>query len=169
MPDQPDPRAPSRTADARPLRPDGGSYMLAGSRRALADAYRLLAERYADPAASPAMPARQGNLDRIGLQPSRRRRALRLMPGRAGEKAMAAAWSTEDGELHATSRDLGGRGTAYAKVESMGEVGWDWHAWDASGKGQPRYSLADTLGEAKRKAERALQELARELGAALAA
>jgi len=44
-----------------------------------------------------------------------------------------------------------------------GETGWDWHVWDVSGLIQQRYGLADTLAEAKEKAERALEVLAHQL------
>jgi len=48
----------------------------------------------------------------------------------------------------------------------LGECGWDWHVWEQSGRGQQRYGLADTLDEAKAKAEGALDGLARELSLA---
>jgi len=54
----------------------------------------------------------------------------------------------------------------HLQVESLGESGWDWHVWEQSGRGQQRYGLADSLTEAKEKAEAALDALAWELGLA---
>ena len=79
---------------------------------------------------------------------------------------MLVKWETEEGEVHHAERPLGGRHTLRLQVESLGEYGWDWHVWERSGRGQQRYGLADTLPEAKIRAEAALGALARELGLA---
>jgi len=75
-------------------------------------------------------------------------------------------WLTDEGEMHSAERSLGLRGTLHMQVESLGECGWDWHVWERSGRGQQRYGLADTLDEAKAKAEGALGGLTRELSLA---
>jgi len=73
-------------------------------------------------------------------------------------------WMTDGDELHYAARLLGARGTLHMQVDSLGESGWDWHVWEQLGRGQQRYGLADTLAEAKSKAEGALAVLTRELG-----
>ena len=73
---------------------------------------------------------------------------------------------TDEGEVHHAKRVLRAQGNAvvlHMQVESLGESGWDWHVWEQSGRGQQRYGLADTLVEAKVKAEGALDALAWEL------
>ena len=79
---------------------------------------------------------------------------------------MLVLWETAEGEVHRAERALGGRGALYLQVESLGESGWDWHVCEQSGRGQQRYGLADSLTEAKERAEAALDALARELGLA---
>lgn len=79
---------------------------------------------------------------------------------------MLIQWVTEEGEVHHAERHLSARGNAVVlrmQVESLGESGWDWHVWEQSGRGQQRYGLADTLAEAKAKAEVALDAFAWEL------
>ena len=80
---------------------------------------------------------------------------------------MLIDWLTEEEEVHRAECVLGAQGTLHLQVESLGECGWDWHVWEQSNRGQQRYGLADTLDEAKAKAEGALGGLARELGAAV--
>lgn len=77
-------------------------------------------------------------------------------------------WVSEDEELLLARRDLGLHGTVHAQVESLGELGWDWHVWRSATPDQ-RYGLADTLEQAVQKAEHALEAMTRGLGAALAA
>ncbi len=72
---------------------------------------------------------------------------------------MGLHWVSEDGAFHSARRSLGGTGTVHAAVESLGDAGWDWHVWDAAGRVRPRYDLADTLDEAKERADRASAEL----------
>ena len=79
---------------------------------------------------------------------------------------MLVEWETAEGEVHHAERTLGSRGILYLQVESLGENGWDWHVWEQSGRGQQRYGLADSLTEAKERAEAVLDTLARELGLA---
>ncbi len=79
---------------------------------------------------------------------------------------MLVHWMTDEGEMHYAGRMLGDQGVLHLQVTSLGEVGWDWHVWEQSGRGQQRYGLADSLGEAKARAEDALSVLARELGLA---
>ena len=79
---------------------------------------------------------------------------------------MLVEWEMEEGEVHHAERSLGGRHGLHVQVESLGEYGWDWHVWERSGRGQQRFGLADSLPEAKAKAEAALGMLARELGLA---
>ena len=79
---------------------------------------------------------------------------------------MLVLWETAEGEVHRAERALGGRGALYLQVESLGESGWDWHVCEQSGRGQQRHGLADSLTEAKERAEAALDALARELGLA---
>jgi len=70
---------------------------------------------------------------------------------------------TDEDGLHYAARLLGARGTLHMQVDSLGESGWDWHVWEQLGRGQQRYGLADTLDEAKAKAEDAFDGLAWEL------
>ncbi len=79
---------------------------------------------------------------------------------------MLVDWETTEGEVYRAERRLGGRGALYLQVESLGENGWDWHVCEQSGHGQQRYGLADSLMEAKEKAEAALGVFAWELGQA---
>lgn len=82
---------------------------------------------------------------------------------------MLVQWVTDDGEVHHAEQRLSVPGNAavlHMQVESLGESGWDWHVWEQSGRGQQRYGLADTLDEAKAKAEGALGGLAWELSQA---
>lgn len=80
------------------------------------------------------------------------------------KSAALIEWQTNEGEVHCAERSLGTKGMLRLQVESLDEYGWDWHVWERSGQGQQRYGLADTLDEAKAKAEGALGGLARELG-----
>ena len=75
-------------------------------------------------------------------------------------------WVTDEGEVHHAEQHLSVHGNAvvlHMQIESLGEIGWDWHVWEQFGHGQQRYGLADTLSEAKAKAEGALADLAWEL------
>jgi len=76
---------------------------------------------------------------------------------------MAMDWVSDEGEVYSAERWLGARGTIHLTVESLGETGWDWHIWDTAGGVQQRYGLADTLEEAKAKAERALLDIIEQL------
>ena len=76
-------------------------------------------------------------------------------------------WATAEGEVHFAECPLFLCDTVVmlrVQVNSLGESGWDWHAWDQTGRDQQRYGLACTLNEAKAMAESALDSLARELG-----
>ncbi len=77
---------------------------------------------------------------------------------------MLVNWMTDGDGLYYAARLLGARGILHMQVDSLGESGWDWHVWEQLGRGQQRYGLADTLAEAKSKAEGALAVLTRELG-----
>ncbi len=77
---------------------------------------------------------------------------------------MLVHWMTDEDGLHYAARLLGARGTLHMQVDSLGESGWDWHVWEQSGHGQQRYGLADSLPEAKARAESAPSMLAQELG-----
>ncbi len=79
---------------------------------------------------------------------------------------MLVEWETAEGEVHRAERTLGGCDALHLQVESLGESGWDWHVWEQSGRGQQRYGLADSLTDAKEKAEAALDALAWDLGLA---
>ena len=76
-------------------------------------------------------------------------------------------WELEDGSLHVGQRALGVAGVLHLTVESLGESGWDWHVWDMSRQARQQYGLADTLTEAKRKAEVAAELMMQELGLAV--
>ncbi len=80
---------------------------------------------------------------------------------------MLVLWEANEGEVHHAERTLSGRRAMSLQVESLGEQGWDWHVWEQSGRGQQRYGLAASLGEAKARAEGALSVLTRELGLAV--
>ena len=76
---------------------------------------------------------------------------------------MLAHWVTDEGEAHHAEQQLNVRGSVVAlhmQVESLGESGWDWNVWEPSGCVRQRYGLADTLDEAKARAEGALGGLA---------
>ncbi len=76
---------------------------------------------------------------------------------------MLAQWVTDEGEAHHAEQQLNVRGSVvvlHMQVESLGESGWDWNVWEASGCVRQRYGLADTLDEAKARAEGALGGLA---------
>ena len=80
---------------------------------------------------------------------------------------MLVQWVTNEGEIHNAERVLRARGgfiVLYMQVESLGESGWDWHVWDMSRQVRQQYGLADTLAEAKRKAEAAAELMTQELG-----
>ena len=79
---------------------------------------------------------------------------------------MLVEWKTVEGEVHHAERSLGETHALCLQVESLGEHGWDWHVWERSGRGQQRYGLADSLPDAKTKAEAALDAFVRELGLA---
>lgn len=72
---------------------------------------------------------------------------------------MVIVWISEDGEVYSAKRLMGAKGTLHLAVESLGETGWDWHVWDTAGCVRQHYGLADTLEEAKAKAERALLDI----------
>lgn len=76
-------------------------------------------------------------------------------------------WVLEEGDFHTGQRALGVAGTLHLAAESLGENGWDWHVWDMSRQVRQQYGLADTLAEAKRKAEIAAELMAQELGLAV--
>ncbi len=78
---------------------------------------------------------------------------------------MLVQWVTDEGKVHRAERPLSVRGSVvvlHMQVESLGESGWDWHVWEQSDRVRQRYGLADTLDEAKAKAEGALSGLAQE-------
>lgn len=79
---------------------------------------------------------------------------------------MLVQWATDEGEVHYAGRMLGGQGALQLQMTSLGEVGWDWHVWEQLGRGQQRYGLADSLPEAKARAEGALSVLVQGLGLA---
>jgi hypothetical protein len=90
--------------------------------------------------------------------------------GRCREQVKEGAmvtWVLEDGNLHMGQRALGVAGVLHLAVESLGESGWDWHVWDMSRQVRQQYGLADTLTEAKRKAEAAAELMMQELGLAV--
>ena len=68
--------------------------------------------------------------------------------------------------MHRAERMLGGCDALHLQVESLGESGWDWNVWEQFGCVRQRYGLADSLTDAKEKAEAALDALAWELGLA---
>ena len=79
---------------------------------------------------------------------------------------MLLQWVTDKSKVHHAELHLSKRGNVVAlhmQVETLGENGWDWNVWEQSGCVRQRYGLADTLDEAKAKAEGALGGLAREL------
>ena len=79
---------------------------------------------------------------------------------------MLLQWVTDKDKVHHAELRLSARGNVVAlhmQVETLGENGWDWNVWEQSGCVRQRYGLADTLDEAKAKAEGALGGLAREL------
>lgn len=79
---------------------------------------------------------------------------------------MAVEWASDrvEGGLHtATAKATTACGPMHLVVEELGEAGWDWHVWDAAGRGQ-HYRVVDTLEDAKAAAEQALDMLVRELG-----
>ena len=75
-------------------------------------------------------------------------------------------WMLEEVDFHAGQRALGVAGALHVAVESLGENGWDWHVWDLSRQVRQQYGLADTLAEAKRKAEAVAELMAQEMGVA---
>ena len=79
---------------------------------------------------------------------------------------MAVSWVTDEGELHTAQSSIGSERVIHLAVESLGETGWDWHVWDGAVRGHQRYGLADTLDQAKAKAEAALAEIAAQLSQA---
>jgi len=79
---------------------------------------------------------------------------------------MPVQWVMDESEVHHAEWPLSVRGNVvvlHMRVESLGESGWDWNMWEPSGCVRQRYGLADTLDEAKAKAEGALGGLAWEL------
>lgn len=76
-------------------------------------------------------------------------------------------WMLEEVDFHAGQRALGVAGALHVAVEGLGENGWDWHVWDMSRQVRQQYGLANTLAEAKRKAETAAELMAQELGLAV--
>ncbi len=76
-------------------------------------------------------------------------------------------WVLEEGDFHTGQRALGMAGALHLAAESLGESGWDWHVWDMSRKVRQQYGLADTLAEAKHKAEAAAELMAQKLGLAI--
>ncbi len=79
---------------------------------------------------------------------------------------MLLQWVTDKGKVQHAELHLSARGNVVAphmQVETLGENGWDWNVWEQSGCVRQRYGLADTLDEAKAKAEGALGGLPREL------
>ena len=83
-----------------------------------------------------------------------------------GKNKVLVDWQTNEGEVHHAECPFGTQGVLHLQVADLGECGWDWHVWEQSGRGQQRYGLADTLAEAKAKAECALDGLALELSLA---
>ena len=68
-------------------------------------------------------------------------------------------WINDNEETHSARIGLGGKGIFNLIVGSLGEKGWDWHVWDVRGRTQQQYGFANTLSEAKKEAERALERL----------
>lgn len=72
---------------------------------------------------------------------------------------MTSDWiEVYDGLHHARMQLTDGR-VIGLQVEDLLETGWDWHVWDSQGGIHPRYGLADTLKEAKAKAELAMRSM----------
>lgn len=71
-------------------------------------------------------------------------------------------WVLEEGDLQTGQRALGIVGVLHLAVESLGENGWSWHVWDMSRQVRQQYGLADTLTEAKHKAEAAVELMTQE-------
>jgi hypothetical protein len=86
---------------------------------------------------------------------------------RQEEDGAMVTWVLDDGDLHAVQRMLGMVGAPHLAVESLGENGWDRHVWDMSRQVRQQYGLADTLTEAKRKAEAAAELMTQELNLAV--
>ncbi len=76
---------------------------------------------------------------------------------------MVVDWASDEGEVYFAEKPLGALGTMHLTAQSLGEIGWDWHIWDAAGRLQQRYGLADTLSEAQAKAVRALADVVEQL------
>ena len=76
---------------------------------------------------------------------------------------MVVEWLSEDGQVYSADRSLERFGTIHLMVESLGEMGWDWHVWETAGRLQQRYGLADTLLEAQVKARSALADIVGQL------
>jgi len=84
-----------------------------------------------------------------------------------GKDGAMVTWVLDDGDLHTDQRVLGMVGALHLTLESLGENGWDWHVWDMSCQVRQQYGLADTLTEAKRKAEAAAELMTQELNLAV--
>jgi len=80
---------------------------------------------------------------------------------------MTLQWMSDDGEHHSTEISLGAEGTLRALVQSLGGLQWDWQVWESARRVQQRYGLADTLVQAKAKAEHALADLKEQLSPSL--
>ena len=76
-------------------------------------------------------------------------------------------WVLEDDGLHTDQRAFGIVGVLHLAAENLGESGWHWHVWDISRQVRQQYGLADTLTEAKRKAEAAAELMMQELSLAV--
>lgn len=76
-------------------------------------------------------------------------------------------WVLDDGDLHTGQRVLGMVGALHLALESLGENGWDWHVWDMSRQVRQQHGLADTLTEAKHKAEAAAELMTQDLNLAV--
>ena len=79
---------------------------------------------------------------------------------------MLYQWMTADDGVYCAERLLcvdGGINMLRMQVTSLGESGWDWQVWDQAGHRRQQYGLADTLEEAKTKAEGKLEVLVQEL------
>ena len=72
-------------------------------------------------------------------------------------------WVCEHEDLHSAEIAMCWEGRLHLLVESLGDTGWDWHVWDRDGLAQERYGLADSLEDAKARAEAALDTVRSEL------
>jgi hypothetical protein len=79
---------------------------------------------------------------------------------------MTLCWAAEDGVFHCAEMKLGEEGALRVLVQGVGGLYWDWQAWDEAQRVESRWGLADTLADAKARAERALAEMASQISQA---